>query len=427
MVDLAWAANTGLVHDIWTTQLDEAQSLLHARFASEPIFLEVIEAMYNVDHGRRICDKHRAHHRMLGYQIDEGRLWRIGNGKSTHARPRLECMTQEEAKELARQEHEKNSHFGQDLVKIVLLDRICSPRLDKSIMAAIVKCGQCKAFGGQHLAALLEPITRCYPWELLVGDYLSMPIGCSGFHTIGLFMDVYSQKIFGYKFTGYGTAATTIASLNRIRQTYQMPEVFMADGGSHFAGHAVGEWCHEHRSQYQQVAAYSPWVNGLLEETNGKLLLRLKRLCAPDLGADRWNSITSFDDLPGNWPLHFDAAVEQLNRRILPTLKFSPDELCLGIVVNTTETPLEISSSELTESAIGIQNQYTEQQNLDAYSHMVEHANKRKAAFDKKVNASRDGIIEYKKGDLVQICNSKLDLTVAMKSSSLMGSSTLHG
>jgi len=38
------------------------------------------------------------------------------------------------------------------------------------------------------------------------------------------------------------------------------------------------------------------------------------------------------------------------------------------------ETPLEISSSELTESAIGIQNQYTEQQNLDAYSHMVEHA-----------------------------------------------------
>ena len=51
MVDLAWAANTGLVHDIWTTQLDEAQSLLHARFASEPIFLEVIEAMYNVDHG----------------------------------------------------------------------------------------------------------------------------------------------------------------------------------------------------------------------------------------------------------------------------------------------------------------------------------------------------------------------------------------
>ena len=50
-VDPAWAANTGLVHDIWTTQLDETQSLLRTRFASEPIFLEVIDAMYNIDQG----------------------------------------------------------------------------------------------------------------------------------------------------------------------------------------------------------------------------------------------------------------------------------------------------------------------------------------------------------------------------------------
>ena len=185
---------------------------------------------------------------MLGYQIDDGHLWRIGDGKSTRARPRLECVTQEEAKELARCEHKENGHFGRDLIKIALLDRICSPHLDKSILAAIVECGRCKAFGGQHLAALLEPITRRHPWELLVGDYLSMPVGHGGFHTIGLFMDVYSQKIFGYKFTGYGTTATTIASLNRIRQTYRMPEVFMADGGSHFTGHAVGEWCQEHGS-----------------------------------------------------------------------------------------------------------------------------------------------------------------------------------
>jgi len=32
------------------------------------------------------------------------------------------------------------------------------------------------------------------------------------------------------------------------------------------------------------------------------------------------------------------------------------------------------------------------------------------------VNASRDGVIEYKKGDLIQIRNSKLDLTVATES-----------
>jgi hypothetical protein len=136
--------------------------------------------------------------------------------------------------------------------------------------------------------------------------------------------------------------------------------------------------------------------------------------------------ITSFDHLPANWPLHFDTAIEQLNRHILPAFKFSSDELCLGVVVNTAETPLEISSSELTKSAIGIQNQYAKQQHLNAYSHMVEHANKRKAAFDKKVNASRDSVIEYKKGDLVQVRNSKLDLTVSMELKLLPRWGTLH-
>jgi hypothetical protein len=61
-VDPAWAADTGLVHDIWTTQLDEAQSSLRTRFANEPIFLEVIDAMYNVNQGQHVRDKCRARH-----------------------------------------------------------------------------------------------------------------------------------------------------------------------------------------------------------------------------------------------------------------------------------------------------------------------------------------------------------------------------
>ncbi|KAJ7512006.1 hypothetical protein B0H11DRAFT_1953836 [Mycena galericulata] len=43
-----------------------------------------------------------------------------------------------------------------------------------------------------------------------------------------------------------------------------------------------------------------------------------------------------------------------------------------------------------------------EQQTLDAYSHVVEHANKRKEAFDKRVLNSRDGIRD-----------SSLDLTLS--------------
>ena len=68
--------------------------------------------MHNVDHGKRVRDKRRARHRMLGYQIENGRLYRIGDGKSTCTRPCLECVTQEEAVELARIEHEKGGHFG---------------------------------------------------------------------------------------------------------------------------------------------------------------------------------------------------------------------------------------------------------------------------------------------------------------------------
>jgi len=65
--------------------------------------------------------------------------------------------------------------------------------------------------------------------------------------------------------------------------------------------------------------------------------------------------ITKFEDLPGVWPDHFDTAIEQLNGRILPAYKFSPNELCLGTVVNTSETPIAISSEELSEASVSIQ------------------------------------------------------------------------
>jgi hypothetical protein len=194
-------------------------------------------------------------------------------------------------------------------------------------------------------------------------------------------MDIYSQKIFGFKFTSYGTVGTTILSLNCIHQLYWMPEVFMADGGSHFTGHAVRDWCDEHVLHYQQVLAYSPWVNGLFEGTNGKLLSHLKHLCTPNLGEDKWAKIMKFKDLPANWPIHFDTAIKQRNARILPTYQFSPNKLCLGIVVNTVTMPIEISSSELVEGLITIQNDYVGQQQLDAYPHIVEHTNEWKAAF----------------------------------------------
>ena len=66
---------------------------------------------------------------MLRYQIQDGKLWHVGDGKSTRARAWLECVTQEEAKELVCIEHVKNGDFGHDLIKITLLDHVCGPNL----------------------------------------------------------------------------------------------------------------------------------------------------------------------------------------------------------------------------------------------------------------------------------------------------------
>ena len=50
-VDPSWTANAGLAYDIWSAEVDDSISQLRTRFSKEPIFAEVIDAMYNLDHG----------------------------------------------------------------------------------------------------------------------------------------------------------------------------------------------------------------------------------------------------------------------------------------------------------------------------------------------------------------------------------------
>jgi len=120
--------------------------------------------------------------------------------------------------QLAKEEHLKNGHWQRDAVKKSLLDRIWSPGLDASIIEGIVDCGVCKNFGGTHLHSLLDPITRRHPFELLVGDYLSLPVGKGGYHMAGVYLDTYSQHVWGFKYKSAGSAKTTKDSLNQIFQ-----------------------------------------------------------------------------------------------------------------------------------------------------------------------------------------------------------------
>ncbi|KAI0058294.1 hypothetical protein BV25DRAFT_1780537, partial [Artomyces pyxidatus] len=131
-----WESASGLVHDLFlSTVTDEVEQLCN-RFNGEPIFLEVINALHNLDSHEDERTRRRARHRAVGYTIDNGKLWRIGDGRTARARARTECITRPEAVTVASSIHSK-LHFGRDHIRLQMLDRYCSPCLNQSIAQAI--------------------------------------------------------------------------------------------------------------------------------------------------------------------------------------------------------------------------------------------------------------------------------------------------
>ena len=163
-------------------------------------------------------------------------------------------------------------------------------------------------FTGTHLNALLQPITCHHPFELIVGDYLSMPPGKGRYHTVRLYLNTCSQHIWGKKFKTAGTEKTTIKSLTNIYQNFMLVEMFMTDSGRHFDNMEVDKFCKKWGSKHHVVAAYSPWVNGLVEGANKILLYVLAGLCAPEIGEDGWRAMV-WDNIPRSWPDHFNEAI----------------------------------------------------------------------------------------------------------------------
>jgi transposase InsO family protein len=239
-------------------------------------------------------------------------------------------------------------------MKLKLTDKFRTPAIDKILMDVIQNCGECLNFGSAHIHALLQPITRRHPFELLVGDYLAMPKGKGGYKEVGLYLDTASQRVFGFKYKTHGSAKTTRAALRSMFQGHAPWETFMSDGGSHFDNEEVRQLCKEFGVSTEVVAKYSPWVNGLVEGTNRILLGILKRMCAPDLGEEGWKKIEKWEHLPANWPDHFDAAIFLLNNRILRALDHTPNELFYGMVINMTVTGVERNHGRRRRSAAGV-------------------------------------------------------------------------
>jgi hypothetical protein len=253
---------------------------LLTRFKDENIFRQVIEALLELDHGTSPRERRRAHHRVLDFYIEDGRLWKLGP-KTVRGRDRVECVTKAEAMELARTAHMQHSHFHCELIKIQLLNSIYSPALDQSIVRVITECGQCKNFGAKHLQSLLEPITCRHPFELMVSDTLSKPpgmggpIGSGGFHKLALEMATYPQRLWAKLLISAASGKTTVTHLRKLWTDFQAPETYMCDNGLEFDNWQLCKLCEEFSVELHFVAAYSPWVNGLVEGTNAKILGRL--------------------------------------------------------------------------------------------------------------------------------------------------------
>jgi transposase InsO family protein len=218
---------------------------------------------------------------------------------------------------------------------------------------------------------LLQLITRWHLFKLLVGDYLSMPLGKGGYHTIGLYLDTFLQHMWVFKYKTAGTAKTTVDAVSTVTKAYIPPETFMTDSGSHFNNIAVWEYCKANGIKKHITPAYSPWVNGLVEGLNKILLHVLKWLCVLDVGEQ--DNTEGWEKLPKHWLHHLDNAVKALNHCILPALKFSPKELLLGIAINMPRTEPKEAVVEPSTGEAAIHIAYVAQQHLDGYKVTVKH------------------------------------------------------
>jgi len=228
-----------------------------------------------------------------------------------------------------------------------------------------------------------------------------MPPGKGGFTKIGLYVDVFAQKLWGFK-SKSAAGKNTVDSLWHINNTFIAPETIMVDGGSHFNCNEVREFCDSIGSKLHVVAAYAPWLNGLLEGYNGILLNALKRLCAPGLGEDDYTNMAT-KDIPSNWPEHLDTAIKHFSDQILPSLKYSPNKLLLGLVVNShcVDSPENIKPP--TEQEVALHLALVEQQHLNGYAAIIDHAVKCKNIFDAKLCQQAPRNVIFQPGDLVQV------------------------
>lgn len=409
-VDPGWEAVKGIVNDVSLLFNDEATSRLVQRFAGDAFFSDILLALL-FDTGldeESSPEEERARrkraHRAENFLVEGGKLWMM-QGRPTCPGTKVECIPSSESKELALAVHSAGGHFGRDMTVLALQREFYWPTLRRDATEAVSSCPRCKNFGPRLLSAQLQPITRARPFDLLVGDYVSMPPGHNGFKTILVLVDVYSRFAFAFPLRGPGTGRSTVESLARVSDMLLTPRTFLADGGSHFDCEEVRDWAAKKGVQLIKTPPYAPWMNGLAEGYIKLLVGRLKLLRTASVGESTEEDSDPLS-MPSSWPKHLMTAVSQLNDRVLPSLLYSPRELLTGQLSAERRAQLSFPARTPTSQEVDVNMALTFSLRQDAYAHALEHANKRKRVFDRKTRA-----IEYQPGDLVQRYDARWDET----------------
>ncbi|KZV86270.1 rve-domain-containing protein, partial [Exidia glandulosa HHB12029] len=169
------------------------------------------------------------------------------------------------------------------------------------------------------------------------------------------------------------------------------------DGGRHFDCAEVRNFCDSRGIEYTKTPPYSPWANGLVEECNRTLLGRLRRYCHPDFVEDETGMST--DELKkqtgARWPEYFARALADMNSRVLPSLGYSPRELLFGFV-RTDGMERLVEPADVDSAAAHLADM--DATRSDAHARTLEHADARKARFDKHVTDA-----QFHVGDVVQV------------------------
>jgi hypothetical protein len=103
----------GVAQDLFQVEVSLEAATLKEWFTNKPLFLDVINALLELDHGMKLQERKQAQHQASQYAIEDGWLWLIGGSTRIRAWTWQECVTRVEVVELARQE-DKGGHWHQD-------------------------------------------------------------------------------------------------------------------------------------------------------------------------------------------------------------------------------------------------------------------------------------------------------------------------